>query len=274
MYDMGFSKQSAWMAFSPALLAGLGASVVIPPFFKLLGYLGLGDDPEEEFYQWSADTFGNEAEKWLRFGLGGMGGRGVSFKGSLAIGVMDMPTSIKDVFGAPGSMAYDIYQGGKSILKGDIAKGSEKLIPLNAVGSMIRSVREYREGATTRTHRPIFYGREQLKPDLIDSVMRFAAFNPASVAGPSEKMWSERKIERKYRERKTDIYAKITKFFLLPPEKRTKARWVDILTDITEFNSRIADRELYRIVSPITPTSIKANLRRAFKPTKRERLRK
>jgi len=195
-------------------------------------------------------------------------------KGSLAIGVLDVPTDIKGLLGAPGSMITDLYYGGKNIIRGDYAKGAEKLVPMNAIGSMFKAVREGTEGVTTTTNAPVFYGREQLKPDLIDSVLRFASFNPASVAGPKEKIWKDKKIETKYRKMKTDVYAKIKRYHLLPRNKKTKAKWADILLEIKKFNERINKRGVGRLASPITRKSIKAYLRRSFRPPKKERQRK
>jgi hypothetical protein len=235
--------------------------------------LGFGDDPEEEMYKWLSSNFGEGAENWVRFGIAGIGGRGVSLKGSLAIGVMDVPTTPKDFLGAPGSIVADIYRGGINITKGDYVKGLEKLLPLQAAGSMVRSVREYTQGVTTKRGAPVFYGNRQLQPDLIDSVLRFAAFNPANIAGKREKQWKEKRIAQKYKDRKHDIYSKMIRFYTLPLEKRTKAKWIDIQFEIMEFNATIRDRGLFRLVPPITEKSIKASLARSFRPSKRERQR-
>jgi len=263
------------MAISPAVIAGVGASVLTPVLSKLLSAFGLGgDDPEESLYSWLEENIGDKTSDFARFGVFGLGGRGVSLKGSLAIGVLDVPTDIKGLLGAHGSMLSDIYYGGKNIIRGDYSKGVEKLAPMNAIGSMIKSVREGTEGVTTTTNAPVFYGRKQLKPDLIDSVLRFASFNPASVAGPKERIWKDKKIESKYRSMKTDIYAKIKKYYLLPKSKRTKAKWVDILLEIRKFNERIKNRRLQRVASPITRKSIRAYVRRSFRPPKKERLRR
>ena len=144
----------------------------------------------------------------------------------------------------------------------------------NAIGSMVKAYREGTRGITTSTNAPVFYGKEQLKPDFIDSVLRFTSFNPASIAGAREKLWSDRKIEMKYRDMKKDIYSKIKAYYSQPKAKRSRADWVDIMLEKKKFNERIKRRNLSRIVSPITNKSIKINLKRAFRPPKRERLRK
>lgn len=276
MYDLGFKKGQAssmlYMALSPVLFAGIGASVFTPILGAIAKGVGM-DDPEEKFYNWLEDTYGKHSEQLARFGLFGAAGYGVSLKGSLAIGVTDLPTSLEDIVGAPGSMVLDMYRGGQSILRGDVGKGIEKMLPL-FLGNMMKAHREYTEGVTTKTNAPVFYGREQIKLDTIGAIFRFLSFNPVQIAGKREKQWKESQLERKYQSKKTDIYAKLKRYFLKPANQRNKAEYIDLMTEIRIYNQTIIDNGLWPAMSIITATSTRNNIKRSFKPKKKERLRK
>jgi hypothetical protein len=278
MKELGFDRKNAkatlFMALSPAILAGTGASVLTPLIVKTLALLGIGgDDPEETFYDWVAENVGEGASQTARYGMVGVAGKGVSLKGSLAIGVFDVPTKLSDIVGAPGSVISDVYMGGENLIKGNISKGIEKALP-SALGSTFRAVRERTEGVTTRTNAPVFFGKKQLKADNIDAILRFLSFNPAKIAKAREKKWKERKLEYKYRDMRTDIYTKLKKFYLQPKAKRKKDKYLDILQDIRQYNERVKSRELTRFIPLITKQSIKSNLKRSFRPDKKERRRK
>jgi hypothetical protein len=271
MLKMGFSKECLYMALSPAILAGAGSSVLMPLIAKTLAAAGLGgDDPEEELYNYVAKNFGDGAENIARFGLAGL--VGVSLKGSLATDPFGIPMTIGDVLGAPGSFISDIWEGGKLMSRGDVWKGFEKLTPVNALGNVMKGIRESTEGVTTYDNAPKFYGDKPIVSDTAEAALRMLSFSPARLAGISEKQWKERKIASEYQDKRTNIYARIKRFYLSPPAERDKAKWIDILGDIQEYNAA-AKRSLVPGMTQITQKSIKASLRRASKPSKREMLR-
>ena len=215
-------------------------------------------------YQKIGEYFGNSAENIARFGLAGAAG--VSIKGSLAIGVGAIPTSLKDLLGAPGSVLSDIFIDGiPSIARGDLKKGFEKILP-TGMGNLIRAYRESTEGLTTRTNRPLFYGREPVKLDNTETFMRALSLYPSRIAAIREKQWKEYRTERKYSEKRRDIYAKIMKFYL---SDRDPAKWLDIMAEIEVYNERVPES-----IPRITGRSIRNNLKRSFRPSKRERHRK
>jgi hypothetical protein len=269
-YKMGKGKNTdfLFMAFAPAFIGGAGASVFTPLFSKVLGRLIGSDDAEEDFYRWAEKNFGDTTSQWLRYGAAGLGGHGVSLKGSLAIGIGDIPTTLPELAGAPGSVLSDVWRGGENILRGDVAKGIEKMLPLFASNAM-KAIRESREGVTTRSNRPVFYGREPLKADLSDAFMRALSFNPARLAGIREKQWKEKVRERRLREKNKEIYDRIARFYLWPPEKRTKKRWAKIILMINEYN----DSARQAGAAVITRKTIKRSLKRSFRPSKKERTR-
>jgi len=267
MVGEGHYKAALYMTLSPAILAGAGASVLMP-IVSLIGKMFGMDDPEEEFYRWAQNEFGDGADGFLRTGL--MSFANMNLKGSLAVGIFDVPTNFKELFGAPGSMFSDAYEGGKSIIKGNKWKGIEKIMPINAAASMMKAVRESK-GVTTGTDTPVFYGNEQLKASTLDSIIRFFSFNPASLSTKREKQWKEKKISYAYRDRSADIYAKIKRFYSLPANERSRDRWADILADIEEFNERALRAMVY--IPRIDNKSIKRNLKRSFRPSRKEKMR-
>lgn len=276
MKDLGFNEKEAgaalYMAVSPMILAGSGALVgkqIIASIFEALG-IG-GDDPEEALYQWVYDNAGERGERLVRHGIFGV--PGVNLKGSLEIGITDIPTTIKDALGAPGSMFEDLYYGGKSIMRGDILKGTEKLLP-NALAAPVRAVREATEGVTTGTNAPVFYGRKPLVSDTVEAIYRGLSFNPSRIAGIREKQWKEKKIEEKYSQMRKDIYAKGKRYYLKPSASRTQSEWIDILNEMKEYNERVRGNKLDKKGIPIiTNQMLQENTREAFKPSKKERMR-
>jgi hypothetical protein len=270
MARMGFDKEYgalAHMVLSPALVAGMGASVLTPVIKAMMKAFG-SDDPEEELYQKIADEFGRGASRFARHGIAGAL-TGTSLKGSMAVGILDVPTTIADLTGAPGSALGDLYDGTKLLFRGDGMKGAEKIAP-SGIGNIIRAYRESQQGVTNYGNAPIFYGKDQLRPTVFETIQRGLSFNPGRLAEISEKRWSEKQIQEKYRNRKSDIYAKVKAFYLQPVEKRSKDKYAPILMEIQKFNE---DSKKYEWMPPITSESIKRYLKTNFRPSKRERMR-
>jgi hypothetical protein len=218
------------MAFAPAIF-GATSAIGVKAIIQGVG-LALGsDDPEEDFYKVIADNFGATPEKLARFGLPGL--VNVDITGSLKIGMADLPTSTKDFLGAPGDVFVSVYKGIGEIGRGNIQKGFERIAP-NALGNISKGMREYTEGLTTKTNAPIFYEDEPLKADEIDAMLRILSFNPAKISRARAIMWSQKKRERFYREQKTEIYARMKRFYL--KKKRKKSDWLKIVALVESFN--------------------------------------
>ena len=272
MKDLGLNQKSAkavaFMALAPAALAGMGAFVGTPIMKAIISAFGV-DEPEEWVYSKLYDAFGEYGENFGRFGLFGLAG--VSLKGSLQIGITDIPTSLADVLGAPGSLVSDIWQGGKSVIEGDVLRGIERMLPL-ALASPMKAYRESTEGVTTQRGVPVFHGPDPLVADTVDSIYRFFSFNPARIAGIRERQWHERKVEQDYLNRRKDIYARFVRYFRRPG--RTKKELIDLLAEVRQYNNRVMENGLTKKVPFIKRSSIKAALKRALVPSRRERLRR
>ncbi|MDW7774678.1 MAG: PLxRFG domain-containing protein, partial [Desulfobulbaceae bacterium] len=192
MVEMGYKgdiKEAAYMLIAPGILAGAGASLATPLLSAMASAFGIGgDDPEEEFYAWAENTFGSDA--FARHGVAGLAG--VNLKGSLQLN-NPMPTNMSELFGAPQAIFMDTKKGVEHIGKGEVYKGIEALLP-TAFGNISRAAREHREGITTGSYSPVFYGNEPLKADEVDFATRLLSFNPSRLSAIREKQWSEKKV--------------------------------------------------------------------------------
>jgi 2'-5' RNA ligase len=267
-YMIGRKQAAAatYMILSPMLFGGAASSILLSAvkmIFKAMGE----DDPEEKIYQVAQDLFGETGDNIARYGLPGLAG--VSLKGSLAPGLPDFKEPL-DALGPIGGMMRNIFQGGVNITQGDYLKGIEKITPL-AMGNIAKAYRETSEGVTTRAGDQVFFGDEQIKGDLGTGIMRAAGLNPTKIAKPREIQWNETTLKRQYAEKKRRLYSRIVHYHAQPISKKSHSEWRDIVLEIKEFNARVKSNNLTDIVSQITGKTIKARMRRAFRPNKRER---
>lgn len=262
MARMGLEEKDygavAHMLISPAILAGAGASVAMPIASMILKAFGW-DEPEEEMYRKVGSVWGDNAERFARFGASGMAGPlGVSLKGSLQMDIGD------SLFGAPGSVLKDTWEAMKYLSRGDISKGVEKALP-TGLASPFKATREYTEGLTTKSNAPLFYGKEQARPNLMEAFLRGMSLNPVGIATIREKQSKEYEVKEKYRNWSTDIYAKAKRMKLRG--RIDQEKMAELLGEITKYNEGAVRWGL----SPITKKSIKKNLKRNFKASRFER---
>ena len=228
-----------------------------------------GDDPEEKLIQLAEESFG--MGDIVRNGIMGIGEHGVNLRGSLFTR-FGTPDTFMDIFGAPGSVVGDIWEGGKNITKGFYREGFEKIAPAG-IANISKGIRESTEGVTTRSGTPVYWGKKQVKGDSIDMVLRMLSFNPTGLSTKKEIQWNEYKIQSKYREAKTELYKRLKRFYRKPPSKRNRKDLVEIKSDIRDFNQEIRMKKIDRYVPLITEKSIAISLKRASRPPKREKLR-
>ena len=234
MLRLGFkehqAKAATYMAMAPAMFgvtSAVGVNVLIHAIGTALG----SDDPEEDFYRVVADNWGATPEKLMRFGLPGL--VNVDMTGSLSIGITDLPTDMKGFIGAPGDVFVSIYKGVGDIGRGNIQKGFERIVP-NAFGNISKGIREYTEGVTTKSNAPVFYEDEPLKADEIDAMLRIFSFNPAKISEARAKLWSEKKRKVIYQSQRSEIYARIKRFYL--KRNRKKSDWMKIVALVESYN--------------------------------------
>jgi len=230
---------------------------------KAIASLLGSDDPEEELIKilGSSDI--------ARYGLPAIAG--VSIKGSLQVR-FGIPDTFSDIFGAPGQVVGDIYEGMRNISKGYYREGFEKAAP-TAIGNISKSFREQHQGVTTRSGNPVFFGKEQIKGTSYDTFLRLLAFSPTGIAEKRDIKWAEQTTRARYNKQKSDLYKRYKRLHSKPPHKRDRNKALVLRADIRDFNQEIRDRKITRYVVPITLKSLRSAFRRMKKPPKGDRLR-
>ncbi len=166
----------------------------------------------------------------------------------------------------------NIYDGVVNITHGDYLKGVEKISPL-ALGNVAKAYRESTQGVTTRAGDPVFFGNKQIKGDFGTVLMRAAGMNPTKISKPREVQWHETELKQRYAERKRNIYSRIIRYHAQPGSEKNPDEWKEIIMEIKEFNARVKSNGFNDVMPLITHKTIKARVKRAFRPNKRERLR-
>jgi len=229
--------------------------------------MGTDDDPEEWFYRKAGETFGPKGRELAQFGLVGQLGFSMSGNLSIDVGVGSVPTNLFELFGAPGSIIEDMRDAAQAK---SFYRGVETAMP-TAVKNAMKAWREYDEGVTSRTYSPVFYGKEQLQPDWLESALRSMSLNPIRIAQVRETQWKERVRAGKLSKIRSELYSKFKAFYLDPPNERSRKKYLKLLEEVREYNERA--KAAGKATPVITGKSIRTNLKRAFKPSKLERLR-
>jgi N12 class adenine-specific DNA methylase/CRP-like cAMP-binding protein len=278
-------KAAAWLLVAPAIIGGTSASLaakyaIMPAAKLVLAALAAvvpgfepPEDPEEGFYQWLAETFGEWAGRTGRFGIVG-GLANVSIKGSLETRLEDwIPTTMADFLGAPASAVTDFAEGMIEAGKGNVIKGLEQAGP-RATANLLRAYREATEGITGKGNQPLHYGMKPMKATWFETLQRAIGFNPATIAEMREIQWSDKQVERHYSDRRTAIYDRVRKYHLAPRASMYQdTDWLRITTEIQEYNARIKARGLGDSIPFITGGQIGSTITRMQTPPKRERVR-
>ena len=136
----------------------------------------------------------------------------------------------------------------------------------------VKGVREWKQGVTTETNTPYFYGTEPIKATLTEAIVRAASFNPARIAAIREKQFRERKVEDRLRNVKRDINAQLKAYMLQKPQERTPEDYLEILKKMQEFNERLRQSGVPWL-APFNAANIRSTIQRAFRPSKKERMR-
>lgn len=264
------------MMLAPAVMGGVGAiplkdlgKVVAEMLAEMIPGYEPPDDLEEALYDAVEEVLGAPGERAARAGIAGLAG--FDLRGSLSIGVTDIPTTISDLLGAPWSVMTDLAGGAADIAKGDTLKGTEKLLP-RVAAAPLKGYRESVYGVTSRNNQPVYYGNEQLRAGLVDAAIRAAGFSPARLSVAREEIWNEKLASRKYDDARGDIYRRVRAFWAKAPYDRDPLAWAAVLNDIQDYNARAA-KATTEAVPFITPESIKRIVTVASRPPKREALR-
>jgi len=234
-FDGQDRKAATWLLISPAILSGVSASAVTPIIMAIAKAMG-EDEPEEDFYKWVEENTGIP-DRITRQGIAGA--FGIDIRGSLGVRY-GLPTTIKELLGAPYSVVEDVVTGAKKIASGEVMEGIEKIIP-SGIGAPLKAIREYSEGITTESNQKVFgVDDTELKGSGIDAAIRAATFNPARLAAEREKIWHGKEKAKRYSEMKGAIYSEMRKYLL--QKNRDIGDWAEILMDVDDYNRSVMDQ--------------------------------
>ena len=235
-------KAASWLLISPAILAGASASAISPLIVALAKALG-EDDPEEDFFKWVEENIGIP-DQMTRQGLSGL--FGVDIRGSMGVRY-GLPTSIKELLGAPYSVVEDVVVGVQKISKGETGEGIEKILP-SGIGAPLKAAREYSEGLTTESNQKVFGVDDQpIKGTGVDAALRALSFNPARLSAEREKIWHGKEKSKRYSGMKSDIYADMRKY--LSSEDRNIEDWAELLMRVEDYNTNIVENEEAQLIT-------------------------
>ena len=280
LYNLGVNQKDrkafAWMLLSPMILAGPSATLIwnlMPVAVRAVcAVFGIEppDDPEEALYRWVEEEFGGTASRIARYGAGGAVGINLAPSMSMMFTEDSILKTVWDLFGAPGSAVKDLAEGAGSMARGDVLKGLEKLSPA-MIAAPLKAVREYSDGVTMENNQPVFYGDRPLKATGSQSLLRMVGFNPAGLSEKRDKQWSERLTAREYSDVRTEIYARLRRYYRNPA--RSAEEYAGLVNMIREYNARVR-RNRPQGVTLITSRQLKTLRRRLVTPPKAERMRK
>ena len=272
MYDMGFRKKNIkgalWAMLSPMVVAG---AAVFPFKDVIFGFASailkaLDDDRDPEKFVWDVirEHMGDTGEIAIRHGLTGLAG--IDISGSLAVGV-GLPKNVLDLTGAIGGVYQDIADFGEHLGRGEAGKAAEKLLP-TGIASPFRASREATEGVTTKRGFRVWTDKDRpYYPTAKATATRALGFRGTEQAILAERTWEGKRQQQNINKSRAEIYAKFRHWAL---GKRDKDEYEDIRQDIKDFNSFIIKNNI-RGEALISSTTLKAQLRRITKPTKKER---
>jgi len=272
MYDMGFRKKNIkgalWAMLSPMVVAG---GAVLPFKGVIFGFASailkaLDDDRDPEKFVWDTirEHLGDTGETAIRHGLTGLAG--VDISGSLAIGV-GLPKNLLDLTGAIGGVYQDIADFGEHLGSGEGGKALEKILP-TGIASPIRAAREKGEGVTTKRGFRVWTDEgKPYYPTTKATVTRALGFRGTEQATLAERTWEGKQQQMNIDQRRSKIYAEFRHWSL---GKRDPEEYEEIRKDIQNFNKFIIKNKL-RGESLISSSTLKAQMRRLAKPTKKER---
>jgi hypothetical protein len=204
---------------------------------------------------------------FLRYGIPAVAG--ISLKGSLAMD-FSPPKEIIDIFGAPGSLVRDEYEGVKNLTKGYYEQAAEKMLP-SGLSKPLKAHRERTQGITTASGKPVFFGNKKLKLSKHDAWLMMFSFNPMGIDKKRTILYNEYEKKKWFREKKAEIYRDIRLFYSVPEEERSDAVAIKIKAEIANFNALIKKYDAEDFVTPIG--SLKRLFREINLPPKRERTR-
>lgn len=242
----GGLKGTLYISTMLMLVAGIPASLVYTVLAQALGAAALpppddGEKREDQLFNWLADNGWDTTASFLRYGVNGLlGANTLGTYKSFAVATKEAfenPKSALELGGAPVSVVDDVWDAVKEYRHGRFLSGTEKLMPA-AIGAPARAIREKTAGVTDR------HGR--IRKDVDDRAiemdwnafaLRSLGFNPVSISEKTDRLRSEKIIEKTYAEKRKEIYDRYRYWYNSPGHDAVEL--ADITRDIEAYNARV-----------------------------------
>jgi hypothetical protein len=271
LMDLGFKKRNikalTFAMAAPMVIGGLEASlaanIVMMIVKAILRAIGEPEDPEKIVYDVIRSEFGRGWERAARYGA--FGAAGVDISGSLSVG-MEVPKTLMDLTGPFGGVYNDISQAAHYLTTGQPYRAVEKTLP-NVASNLFTAARELRTGAVTKSGYPVWDEEgKPLQPSAVETGLKGMGFRSSRRATLQASEWEWKQMETRYADKRKKIYEQYRAYL----KTWSKDKYQDIMKQIKEYNADVMSEGLQKQVPLITKASIKGQVKRMAKPTKRQ----
>jgi len=270
LYNLGVKKKNIkalmWGLSSNVVLGGAKSFILINFIAGMAKFLMPDErDPEKIFWDGVRENLGDTGERVLRYGaVGALGG---DISGSLSFDPA-VPKNFLELTGAIGGVINDAIQAKEYITTGNVYRSFEVLLP-TGMGNVLKAARESKYGAITKYGNVIWdENGKPYRPSAAETALKVVGFRSARRATVQDRQWEQKKEQYNFSETRNKIYKEYRDYILNPEKEKLKK----IYKKIHEYNERVKSLGRQRTIPPITKRSLKAQLRKMKKPTKRERL--
>jgi hypothetical protein len=209
--EEGNLRGAAWLMTITALAGGMKISVLGTILATLAGiaFADDGEEKDEAFYRVIAEKWGQGSANVLKYGFPTLAG--VNMSGTyqdlvtdlMHDGMWDGNANITEL------PAFSIFRNMSNFFEyagsGQAVKAAEQFMP-SWGASISRAIREETEGVTDKQGKKRKdIHNEYIETDWQDVTLRLLGFNPVAVSEKTDRVWSEKKVQEKFKEMRKDI---------------------------------------------------------------------
>lgn len=269
LYNRGRDGEFVTIARSLGAIAALGGVFALPGADDLDKWITkwFGVSYKMKFKQFVRDQAGNSTpgqmvQNFVNHGVTSVAG--VDMSRALAVNlpfVSDPDKSFGErIGGAWGGLAKKPGMALSAANKGDYLRAVENLLPEFAANPM-RAARQYNQGATTMSGKPIFdENGQQVKYSGGDVARKMFGFNPLEVSERTEMKGDERELNTFWKGEREDVLANVRR-------AKTTEEMKAAVRGVMKFNLALRKSQAFGLVPIIKADSIQKS--RTFKPQKK-----
>jgi len=271
LYNRAKAGEFESIARSLGVIAALGGVFALPG----------ADDLDKWMLKWFGVSYKLKFKKFVRQHTGdSMPGQvvqnfvnhgvtsvaGVDMSRALAVNIpfiSDPDRSMGDrMAGVWGGMFKKPGMAMSAAQKGDYLRAIENLMP-EFVANPMRAARQYGQGATTMSGKPIFDPEtgKQMQYGLADVGKKMLGFQPLDISEKTELKGIERGLQANWNEKRDDVLAQVRR-------AKTREDFIAAKKAVRNFNIKLREDDAFGLVPIISNESIAKS--RASKPQKRK----